>query len=145
MSKTINVQDTYTSNTVSFDSTNSTYASVVSGYPIENGIGDGSGTYAGFVLTNGSSAVTNIYYNFNCSGIPSGATITSVACRARASRSSTSSSYIASAYLQLCTGTTTKGSQTSVATTTATYFDLTPGTWTLAELQNAKIRFRGTE
>lgn len=144
MSKTINVQDTYTSNTVNFDSTNSTYASVVSGYPIENGIGDGSGTYAGFVLTNGSSAVTNIYYNFNCSGIPSGATITSVSCRARASRSSTNSNYIASAYLQLCTGTTTKGSQTSVATTTATYFDLTPGDWTLAELQNAKIRFRGT-
>lgn len=144
MSKTINVQDTYTSNTVSFDSTNSNYASVVSGYPIENGIGDGSGTYAGFVLTNGSSAVTNVYYNFNCSGIPSGATITSVACRARASRSSTSSNYIASAYLQLCTGTTEKGSATSVATTTATYFDLTPGTWTLAELQNAKIRFRAT-
>ena len=72
MSKTINVQDTYTSNTVSFDSTNSNYASVVSGYPIENGIGDGSGTYAGFVLANGSSAVTNIYYNFNCSGIFSG-------------------------------------------------------------------------
>lgn len=144
MSKTINVQDTYTSNTVSFDSTNSEYASVVSGYPIENGIGDGSGTYAGFVLKTGSSAVTNVYYNFDCSGIPSGATITSVACRARASRSSTSSSYIASAYLQLCTGTTTKGSQTSVATTTATYFNLTPGTWTLAELQNAKIRFRGT-
>ena len=91
MSKTINVQDTYTSNTVSFDSTNSTYASVVSGYPIENGIGDGSGTYAGFVLTNGSGAVTNVYYNFDCSDIPSGATITSVACRARASRSSTSS------------------------------------------------------
>lgn len=144
MSKTINVQDTYTSNTVSFDSTNSNYNSVVSGYPIENGIGDGSGTYAGFVLTTGSNAVTNVYYNFNCSGIPSGATITSVSCRARASRSSTQSNRIASAYLQLCTGTTTKGSQTSVATTTATYFDLTCGDWTFAELQNAKIRFRAT-
>lgn len=144
MSKIINVQETFTSNVVSFDDTNSNYASVVSGYPIENGLGDGSGTYAGFVLTTGSSAVTNVYYNFDCSGIPEGATIESVSCSARASRSSTSSNYIASAYLQLCTGTTTKGSQTSVATTTATYFNLTAGTWTRAELQNAKIRFRAT-
>ena len=144
MSKTINVQDTYTSNVVSFDETNSDYYSEVSGYPKENGIGDGTGTYAGFVLKTGSSAVTNVYYNFDCSGIPEGATINSVECRARAARSSTQSRYIASAYLQLCTGTTTKGSQTSVATTTATYFDLTPGTWTRSELQNAKIRFTAT-
>lgn len=144
MSKTINIQDTYTSNTVSFDEANSDYYSEVSGYPAENGIGDGTGTYAGFVLKTGSSAVTNVYYNFDCSGIPEGATINSVECRARASRSSTQSNRIASAYLQLCTGTTTKGSQTSVATTTATYFDLTPGTWTRSELQNAKIRFTAT-
>lgn len=144
MSKQISVQDTYISNVVSFDENNSDYYSEVSGYPAENGIGDGTGTYAGFVLKTGSSAVTNVYYNFDCSGIPEGAIINSVDCRARASRSSTSSSYISSAYLQLCTGTTTKGSQTSVATTTATYFDLTPGTWTRAELQNAKIRFRAT-
>lgn len=128
MSKTVNVQDTYTSNVVSFDETNSDYYSEVSGYPAENGIGDGTGAYAGFVLKTGSNAVTYIYYNFDCSGIPEGATITSVECRARAARSSTQSRYIASAYLQLCTGTTTKGSRTSVATTTATYFDLTPGT-----------------
>ena len=144
MSKIINVQDTYTSNTVSFDEANSNYYSEVSGYPAENGIGDGTGTYAGFVLATGSNAVTNVYYNFDCSGIPEGATIDSVACRARAARSSTQSNRIASAYLQLCTGTTTKGSQTSVATTTATYFDLTAGTWTRSELQNAKIRFRAT-
>ena len=144
MSKQISVQDTYISNVVSFDENNSDYYSEVSGYPAENGIGDGTGTYAGFVLKTGSSAVTNVYYNFDCSGIPEGATINSVDCRARASRSSTSSNYISSAYLQLCTGTTTKGSHTSVATTTATYFDLTPGTWTRAELQSAKIRFRAT-
>lgn len=128
MSKTVNVQDTYTSNIVSFDETNSDYYSEVSGYPAENGLGDGTGTYAGFVLKTGSSAVTKVYYNFDCSSIPEGATINSVECRARAARSSTQSRYIASAYLQLCTGTTVKGSQTSVATTTATYFDLTPGT-----------------
>ena len=144
MSKIVNIQDTYASNIVSFDEANSDYYSEVSGYPAENGLGDGTGTYAGFVLKTGSSAVTHVYYNFDCSSIPEGVTITSVECRARASRSSTNTRYIASAYLQLCTGTTTKGSQTSVATTTATYFDLTPGTWTRSELQNAKIRFTAT-
>jgi hypothetical protein len=147
MPKQITINDTFTSNTVSFDSANSTYNSSVSGYPVENGIGDGSGTYAGFVLTTGSGAVTNIYYNFNCSGIPEDATISSVACTARAALSTTSTRYIASGALQLCTGTTLKGSATTVSTSSATYFTLTPGSWTWNELQNAKIRFtakRGT-
>lgn len=143
MSKQVSEQKTLTSNTVSFDSDNSKYASMASGYPIENGIGDGSGTYAGFNMTTGSGAETIIFYNFDCSDIPEGAEIVSVSCRARSSTSSSSTSYINQARLQLYSGTTAKGSYTNALTTTATYFDLTAGTWTRDELQNAKIRFYG--
>lgn len=143
MSRQISEEKTLTSNTVSFDSDNSEYASMASGYPIENGIGDGSGTYAGFNMTTGSSAETIILYNFDCSAIPEDAEITSVACRARASTTSSSTSYINQARLQLYSGTTAKGSYTNALTTTATYFDLTAGSWTRNELQNAKIRFYG--
>ena len=94
MSRQISEQKTLTSNTVSFDSDNSEYASMASGYPAENGIGDGSGTYAGFNMTTGSRAETIILYNFDCSLIPEDAEINSVSCRARAATSSTTTNYI---------------------------------------------------
>ena len=42
MSKTVNVSDSVTLYPSSFDSANSSYASVVSNYPIENGYTDSS-------------------------------------------------------------------------------------------------------
>jgi hypothetical protein len=95
MPHTINTTDSVVMHPTSFDSANSSYASVNSSYPITNGYTEGSSTsYAQFVLTTGSQAYTYIYYNFDTSEIPDGATINSVSCTGKAYVSSTSSSYI---------------------------------------------------
>lgn len=140
MARQIQIPYTYTTPVTSFDSTNSSFYQQASGYPPENGIGDGTGTYAGFHLTRGSGAVTHIYYNFDCSSIPDDATITSVTCSERASMSTASTNYVSQATLQLCAGTTTKGSATSILKTTAQYFDIDGGSnWTVAEIKTCKL------
>lgn len=141
MARQVAIPHTHTSNVTSFDSTNSTYYAELSGYPASNGLGDGSGTYAGFNMTRGANAVTEIYYNFDCSAIPDNATITSVTCSERASISSTNTRYIKLANLQLCAGTTAKGSSVSITSTTAQYYSVNGGnSWTVAEVKNCKIR-----
>lgn len=141
MARQVAIPHTHTSDVTSFDSTNSTYYAELSGYPASNGLGNGSGTYAGFNMTRGANAVTEIYYNFDCSAIPDNATITSVTCSERASISSTTTRYIKLANLQLCAGTTAKGSSVSITSTTAQYYSVNGGnSWTVAEVKNCKIR-----
>ena len=95
MAKQINITDSVTLSPSSFDSANSSYASVVSNYPIENGYTDSSSSSAArFNITTGSNANTYIYYNFNTSSIPAGATITSVTCQAKVYINTTNSSRI---------------------------------------------------
>lgn len=140
MSQVINISDTIAGHPSSFDSTNSTYASVNSSYPISNGYADSSSTtYAQFVLTTGSSANTYIYYNFDFSDIPDGATISNLSCTAKGYVSSTSSNYIKTRQMQLCTGTTTMGSSVTLSNS-ASAQTISTGSWTLAQLRNAKIR-----
>jgi hypothetical protein len=135
------IPHTHTSDVTSFDSTNSTYYAELSGYPADNGLGDGSSAYAGFNMTRGANAITEIYYNFDCSAIPDNATITSVTCSERASISTTTTKYIKLANLQLCAGTTAKGSSVSIKSTTAQYYSVNGGnSWTVAEVKNCKIR-----
>lgn len=133
--------NTFTGIPVSLDSTNSSYSGTAQNP--NNGLADSSSTtYARFNITNGSGAETTVYYNFDCSSIPENATITSVACTARCAISTTSTSYISTRQVQMFTGTTEKGSATTIASTStsgATY-PLSVGTWTRAELQNAKVR-----
>ena len=141
MARQVAIPYVHESVVTSFDSTNSTYYAELSGYPADNGLGDGTGTYAGFNMTRGSNAVTYIYYNFDCSSIPDDATITSVSCYYRTSISSTNTNYINDARLQLCAGTTAKGTQTAKLTGTATYYTVDGGnSWTVAEVKNCKIR-----
>ena len=142
MSRIVAIPYTHTSDVVSFDSTNSTYYAILTGFPTDNGLGDGTtGSYAGFNLTRGSNAITNIYYNFDCSAIPDDATITSVSCYYRASISTTTTNYVNTSNLQLCAGTTAKGTATSKLTTTATFYTINGGSnWTVAEIKNCKIR-----
>lgn len=84
MSKPININDSVVLHPVTFDETNSTYASEVSGYAISNGYTDSSSTSAArFNINTGSGATTYIYYNFDTSEIPDGATIDSVTCSAK--------------------------------------------------------------
>lgn len=142
MARQISIPYTETFEVASYDSANSTFYQQASGYPPENGLGDGTGTYAGFHITRGSGKETFIWYNFDCSSIPNDATITSVTCRARASMSTQTTTQVSTATLQLYSGTSTaKGSATSFLTTTASYFDINGGnSWTVAEIKNCKIR-----
>lgn len=141
MARQVAIPHTHTSDVTSFDSTNSTYYAELSGYPADNGLGDGSSAYAGFNMTRGANAITEIYYNFDCSAIPDNATITSVTCSERASISTTTTKYIKLANLQLCAGTTAKGSSVSIKSTTAQYYSVNGGnSWTVAEVKNCKIR-----
>ena len=141
MARQTTISHTDTFIPASFDSTNSTFYQQAPGYPETNGLKDGTGTYAGFHLTRGSGAVTDIWYNFDCSAIPDNATITSVSCRARVSMSTKTTTYVTTATLQLYSGTSTaKGSSTNCLTTTATYFDINGGNnWTVVEIKNCKI------
>jgi len=134
--------DTLTTNVSSFDSTNSSYYSTSSSYPASNGVaGNTSTTEARFILKTGRYAESYIYYNFDCSSIPSDATIDSVTCSVKARRSSTSTRYIYSANLQLTTGTTLKGSSTNITSTSSQTLSVNGGkSWTRAELDNIKIR-----
>lgn len=139
MSRPVSIQDSIEVFPTSFDDTNSAYASVASGYPITNGYDDSSSTsQARFNITTGSNAVTWIYYNFDCSAIPAGATINSVSCSVKASINTTNSSRITTRTAAMYTGTTRKGSTSTVANST-TALNLSVGSWTLAELQNAKV------
>ena len=140
MSKPINTNDSVELIPSSFDDANSSYASVVSGYATSNGLTNHSSTTAArFNINTGSSAETYIYYNFDTSDIPSGATINSITCQCKASISNTNSNRINTRQAQLCSGTTTKGTAYTIANST-TAFNITAGSWTRSELNNLKIR-----
>lgn len=104
-----------------------------------NPVGKGSTntTYATINLVTGSSATTTIYWPFDLSAIPSGAEIDSVSCKVKASVSSTSG--VSSASVQLYSGSTSKGSSTSILSTSTSAKTLSVGTWTRSELQNCRL------
>ena len=94
-------------------------------------------TYATINLVTGSRATTTIYWPFDLSAIPSGAEIDSVSCKVKASVSSTSG--VSSASVQLYSGSTSKGSSTSILSTSTSAKTLSVGTWTRSELQNCRL------
>ena len=127
-----------------YSSTNSSYSSVSSSYPISNGY-DGSSTtnYAYITCRTGSNASSYISYTFDTSEIPSNATITSVTCLVKSRVSSTN--YIATAVEQLYANTTAKGSSTSFRSTTASARTVNGGSsWTRSEIGNIQIRCTAT-
>lgn len=141
MARQVAIPYTFTTDVATYDSTNSTFYQQAPGYPPENGLGDGTGAYAGFHLTRGSGAVTTVWYGFNCDDIPNDATITSVSLSERASMSTSTTTNVSQATLQLYSGTTAKGSSTSILKTTAQYFTVNGGnSWTVAEIKNCRLR-----
>ena len=104
-----------------------------------NPVGKGSTntTYATINLVTGYIATTTIYWPFDLSAIPSGAEIDSVSCKVKASVSSTSG--VSSASVQLYSGSTSKGSSTSILSTSTSAKTLSVGTWTRSELQNCRL------
>ena len=110
-----------------------------------NGYHDSTNTsYASVNLTRNSGAETYMYWEFSLPTIPAGATINSITCNYKARTSTASTSYIAQATIQMCSGTTTKGTSKSIlsTSTSASSFSSTQiGTWTVAEL-NAGVKLR---
>lgn len=145
MSRQVTITDTISKDIGSYDSTNYAWASQSN---IANCYGGSdSTTYGQINLTTGSNAQTYVYFIFDSlSAIPSTATITSVSCTCKCSISTTTSSRVSTRQAQLYTGTTAMGTAYTVANST-TAFSITAGTWTRAQLQNARLRIyavRGT-
>lgn len=102
---------------------------------LDNGLNphDGANSYARFRMYNTSYS---IYYDFSVDGIPNGAIINSVTCQVKGYVSN--ASYYPS--VRLYSNTTAKGSATNItSTSTSNVVSLTTGTWTLSELQNARL------
>lgn len=139
MSRQVSIQDTITAHPTGVADDHA-YASVSN---ITSGYAESSNTnYATINLTTGSGATTYIYFTFDFSSIPAGATIDSVSCSAKAYINTTNSSRITTRQIQLYSGTTAKGSASTISNST-TAFSMTAGTWTRDELQNARIRLYG--
>ena len=113
---------------------------------IENGLTDHTSSSRCALYSNtGSGTQSWMYYNFDCSNIPENATIDSVTCQVKAGTQG--SNYYSSYVVQLATGTTLKGSSTSVtgSNTSPSTVTVDGGTsWTRAELENLKIKFTVT-
>lgn len=102
---------------------------------LDNGLNphDGTNRYARFTMY---STNYSIYYDFPVIDIPSIATINSVSCQVRGYV--TNASYYPS--VRLYSNTTAKGSATNItSTSTSNVVSLTTGTWTLSELQSARL------
>ena len=131
------IQDTFNGYPVSYDEDTaqwySTSQSINNAYD-----GSDSSNYFQINLTRGSGAETYLALNFDTSSIPSNATIKSVTCTAKCYCSNTQSNRVATRNIQLYSGSTAKGSAYTLSAST-TAFSLDCGTWTRAELNNAKI------
>ncbi len=128
MSRVINIQDTATFVPNELISNHSSYSGISDSYPITNAYDSSDSTsYAYITCNTGSRASTYVSLKFPISGIPSGATIDSIVCKAKLRVSSTN--YISTAVVQLYKGTTAMGSSVSANTTSATVYTISnPGT-----------------
>lgn len=135
-------------NLSSYDTSNYSYASVSSSYPLTNAYaGSTNTTYGQVTWKTGSGAETYLYFRFDLSSIPENATITSVSATSKAYVNTTSSSRVTTRQMQLCSGTTLKGSPLTISTSTSEQMFTSTGTWTRNELDDAGIRYyvkRGT-
>lgn len=128
-------QYTVTLNPSSYDEENyswRTSSNISRGYTSSS-----STTYARFGIPkpNGEAYV---YFKFDTSQIPDGATIDSVSCTAKAAASGNATTTPVK-QIQMATGTTLKGTATTIGSS-ATEKTLDVGEWTLAELRDIRIR-----
>lgn len=140
MSQQVNIQDSVT--LIPSGYTDLTSLTTSTSYPVDNGYADTSSTtYARFTIASGATGY--LYYTFTAPSIPTGATIDSVTAQAKVRVSSTTR--VTNTVCQLYSGTTAKGSNTTFASTSSSnVVTLTPGTWTLSELSNIRMRIGGT-
>ena len=145
---TITREGTISAHPTSYDTSHHSYASISSSYPITNAYTDSSSTtYCQVSWKTGSGAETYVYLKFDLSAIPNDATIKSVTAKAKGYVNTTNSSRVTTRQMQLATGTTLKGSARTLSTSTSEQTFTDVGTWTRAELHDARIRYyvkRGT-
>ena len=92
-----------------------------------------AGSSTSNIYSSGSGTTGVVEYSFDLSGIPSDATISSVTCQVKAHEENASRSEFT---LQLYSGSTAKGSETTVNGTRNTIYNLTTGSWSRAELDS---------
>ena len=138
MSRPFNISNTLTF--IPNGNTGTTNLTASSQYPTSNGNTDHtSNTYVQFT-TQTTAGYT--YYTFPVSGIPEGASISSVSCIAKIRINNTSR--VSNTNIRLYSGTTAKGSsKTFSSTSTSNTVTLNDATWTVSEVNNARLRFGG--
>ena len=115
--------------------------SIDTSYPITRGYANADSTdYTRFNVN--QSTTGYVYFLFDTSSIPAGATITSVTARGKARVSNTTR--VTNTVMQLYSGTTAKGSNRTFASTTASTQTITAGSWTRSELNDLRLRVGGT-
>lgn len=134
MSRTISISDTKSYNLTSYDEG---YVVRDTSSNLGNACDGDDSTYAQINFVTGSNAETYIYYNFGGISLPTGATDISVSCSVKIYLSNTAN--LSARTIQLYSGTTEMGTAFTVAAGTATA-SLTTGTWTAAQLANAKLK-----
>lgn len=139
MSKPVNINETLTF--IPNGNTGTTNLTASSSYPSSNG--NTSHTSSTYVQFTTQTTAGYTYYTFPVSGIPSNATISSVSCIAKIRINNTNR--VSNTNIQLYSGTTAKGtSQTFSSTDASNTVTLNGGTWTISEVNNARLRFGGT-
>lgn len=134
---------TYTCIPSSYDSVNSDYASTYTGSYTDGLAAYNDSTRFCVYVDQTAYAEAKLTYNFDCTAIPQNATITSVTCKAGAACYS-NGQYFDTRTVQLYSGSTAKGTATTITGTggTNTEHNINGGSWTRAELDNAKIVIR---
>ena len=125
----------------SYDETNSVYKAWT--LPASNAYDSVSSTNneARATLINGANAETKVYWQFDLSSIPSGATIKSIEVKIKTRISQASAAQVQSYYAVVCNGTTEVGTRQSLASAgSGTTYTLDAGTgWTRDSIQNLTI------
>lgn len=99
-----------------------------------------SGTFTRLNIT--PSLTGSVFFIFDVSQLPQDIEIQSVTARFKARINGTNR--VLNPIAQLYSGTTAKGTATTFSTTTATVFNMSPGTWTRDELNGLRIKVSGT-
>ena len=92
-----------------------------------------AGSSTANAYSSGNNVTGTVSYSFDLSGVPLGATITSLTCQVKAHEENASRSAFT---LQLYSGSTAKGSKTTVDGTSNTIYTLNVGTWTRDEIDD---------
>lgn len=144
MSRTVTHNETFTGYPVSYDTTDHSYRTYANA---ENAYSSSSSTtYANAYIVNGANAESWLYYNFDTSSIPDGATITSVTCKARCAASG-NSSQTPTKWMCFFSGTTQKGTTYTLSTSTTARTLTLDSDLTLSDIRNARVKVyvkRGT-